>query len=127
MPPVVRKLPDAFKTYEDGKHRRYTLLFSVNGGALAIAKLLPSSETERFLGGLSLQHIAIGMIVFTLLMLIDIFAFGTHMRSTVTSGTQESHCEYVEMFGPVGRTVLVLLSVLICSAWWLAAFPGGRA
>jgi hypothetical protein len=31
-------VPD-FRAYEDGKHRRYELLFAVNGGAFAIAKL----------------------------------------------------------------------------------------
>ena len=31
---------EAFDLYENGKHRRYSLLFSVNGGAFAIAKLL---------------------------------------------------------------------------------------
>ena len=29
---------EAFKIYEDGKHRRYSLLFAVNGGVLAILK-----------------------------------------------------------------------------------------
>ena len=31
---------DALELYENGKHRRYSLLFSVNGGAFAIAKIL---------------------------------------------------------------------------------------
>ena len=30
---------EAFKLYEDGKHRRYQLLFAVNGGAFAIGRL----------------------------------------------------------------------------------------
>lgn len=29
-----------FSDYEQGKHRRYSLLFSVNGGAFAITQLL---------------------------------------------------------------------------------------
>ena len=31
---------ELFDTYEVGKHRRYSLLFAVNGGAFAVAKLL---------------------------------------------------------------------------------------
>jgi len=31
--------PDSLKYYEDRKHRRYSLLFAVNGGAFAIAKM----------------------------------------------------------------------------------------
>jgi hypothetical protein len=33
-------LKEASELYENGKHRRYSLLFSVNGGAFAIAKLV---------------------------------------------------------------------------------------
>ena len=35
---------DAVTIYEDGKHRRYTLLFSVNGAVAAIAKIAPNSS-----------------------------------------------------------------------------------
>ena len=38
---------DAFEIYENGKHRRYTLLFSVNGAVAAIAKLYPSTGLDR--------------------------------------------------------------------------------
>jgi hypothetical protein len=35
-------LKDKMSLYEEGKHRRYSLLFSVNGGAFAVAKILGS-------------------------------------------------------------------------------------
>jgi hypothetical protein len=124
MRAIVKKLPETFKTYEDGKHRRYALLFSVNGGAFAIAKLLAVSKPPQVVGGLSLQHLAIGMIVFTSLMAIDIYFFGIHLRSTAPVGEHEAPSEYVEMFGPIGRAVLLLLSALVCAGWWLAAAPG---
>jgi hypothetical protein len=34
-----KKISENFKAYENGKHRRYNLLFSVNSGAFAVAKL----------------------------------------------------------------------------------------
>jgi hypothetical protein len=36
-------LKDKVSLYEEGKHRRYSLLFSVNGGAFAVAKILVGS------------------------------------------------------------------------------------
>jgi hypothetical protein len=72
-------IKDAYTLYEEGKKRRYSLLFSVNGGAFAIAKLLTSSAAN-VLGDLSLAHLAIGMGIFTILMTWDIYAFGEKMR-----------------------------------------------
>ena len=37
---------EGLNTYTTGKMKRYSLLFAVNGGALAIAKLLGESETN---------------------------------------------------------------------------------
>jgi hypothetical protein len=45
---------DVNKAYEDGKHRRYGLLFAVNGGAFAIARLLPCTGTTLVVGELRL-------------------------------------------------------------------------
>src|SRR4051794_14013698 len=79
-----------FTAYESGKHRRYELLFAVNGGAFALAKLFPDyaqfepSKQEAamaFLGRLSLDDLALGMIAFTLIMVFDIAAFGVGMRN----------------------------------------------
>jgi hypothetical protein len=59
-------LKDKLTLYEDGKHRRYSLLFSVNGGAFAVAKLLVGAEgkTTTVLGRLTLPELSWGMILY---------------------------------------------------------------
>jgi hypothetical protein len=94
-------IKDAYTLYESGKKRRYELLFAVNGGAFAIAKLLTSSDNkEQVLGYLTLTHLAIGMEMFTILMVWDIFSFGTKMRDRHLEG---------EVFGLEGQLILILL------------------
>jgi hypothetical protein len=101
---------DAFSLYEEGKHRRYNLLFAVNGGAFAIAKVFAESETcQTVLGGLTLKHLAIGMMIFSLAMVIDIYCFGNNMRN--------HHLNTV--FGMPGKGVLLVLGLLICVGWGL--------
>ncbi|HEY4596008.1 MAG TPA: hypothetical protein VIJ02_06370 [Thermoanaerobaculia bacterium] len=107
---------DAFDLYENGKHRRYSLLFSVNGGAFAIAKLLLGEPGKAgvVLGGLKLAHLSIGMALFTVVMTADIFAFGLKMRRYLFGA-----------FDWRGKTVLLLLGILIVAGWLLVGF--GRA
>ena len=100
---------DGFKLYEDGKHRRYELLFAVNGGALAIAKLFADEKVAAFLGNLTINQLAIGMILFTIVMVMDIFMFGEKMRVTYLPGA----------FGWQGKAVLILIGLLICIGWFL--------
>jgi len=107
----MMKVPDSFKAYEDGKHRRYSLLFSVNGGAFAVAKLFADSTTANVLGRLTLSQLSIGMILFTVIMVLDIYMFGEKMRS-----------QYLrDAFGWQGKTVLLLIGILICAGWFLVA------
>jgi hypothetical protein len=107
-------LKDAFELYETGKHRRYSLLFSVNGGAFAIAKLLfgEPGKPGVVLGGLKLAHLSIGMALLTVVMTADIFAFGSKMRKGYLPGA----------FDWRGKTVLLLLGVLIVAGWLLVGF-----
>ena len=100
---------ESFKMYEEGKHRRYGLLFSVNGGALAIAKLFTDEKAAAFLGNLTISQLSIGMILFTIVMTADIFMFGEKMRITYISG----------VFGWQGKLVLILIGLLICTGWFL--------
>ncbi len=104
-------LKDKLSLYEDGKHRRYSLLFAVNGGAFAVAKLLVGSEGKpaTVLGHLTLPELCWGMILFTVIMVTDIYAFGDKMKKHF------SH----ELFGPIGKLVLILIGLLICSGWFL--------
>lgn len=107
-------LKDAFELYENGKHRRYSLLFSVNGGAFAIAKLLTGEAGAAgvVLGALTLDELSAGMALFTAVMTADIFAFGQKMRGRFLPGA----------FGWEGKAVLLLLGLLIFVGWLLVGF-----
>ena len=100
-----------FKLYEDGKHRRYDLLFAVNGGAFAIAKLL-AKEDPHSAEHLTPLALSVGMILFTIVMVWDIYCFGVKMQDGRG-----------QIFTWVGKTVLILLGLLICIGWGLAAWP----
>ena len=104
-------LKEAFDLYENGKHRRYSLLFAVNGGAFAVAKLLAGEPGKQgvVLGNLTLLQLSIGMALSTVVMVIDIYCFGDKMRKTFLP----------KAFGIQGKVVLVLLGVLQCIGWLL--------
>jgi hypothetical protein len=106
-----RKVPESFKTYEDGKHRRYQLLFAVNGGAFSVAKLFADKNAAVVLGSLTLSQLSIGMFLFTGLMTADIFMFGDKMRRVYLP----------DAFGWQGKTVLILIGSIICAGWILVA------
>ena len=111
-------LKEAYDLYENGKHRRYSLLFSVNGGAFAIAKLI-TGETGKYgvvLGNLTLSELSIGMVALTAILTWDIFQVGDKMRKT-----------YLEdAFQPRGKVVLLLLSALLCGGWLLVGIHCGK-
>jgi hypothetical protein len=121
---TVKKLPDNFKAYEDGKSRRYSLLFSVNGGAFAVAKLFPAGSPCAVLGKLTLAELALGMIVFTVLLTVDIYLFGQHLRSTVPDEAMGPNGDTLAMFGTPGKLILVLIGLLICAGWFLVGLAG---
>ncbi len=107
---------DAYTLYEEGKKRRYGLLFAVNGGAFAIYKLLAISKDQllpssqyQVLGGLSLAHLAILMGIFTLLIVWDILDL---------AGKCDRHLKR-EVFGSEGKAILFLLGLLIVLGWFL--------
>ncbi len=106
---------EAFKLYEDGKHRRYELLFAVNGGAFAIAKLIGEKQPQY--GKLGLAELAVGMILFTILMVRDICKFGKKWHGI--GKKIEPLDEDYEIFGDVGRQVLIRIGILICLGWTL--------
>jgi hypothetical protein len=54
----MSSVPDCFKAYEEGKHRRYNLLFGVNGGAFAVAKFFADRGVAPIFGRLSLAQLA---------------------------------------------------------------------
>ncbi|HKR60895.1 MAG TPA: hypothetical protein VJS64_14330 [Pyrinomonadaceae bacterium] len=103
---------DGMRTYIDGKMRRYSLLFSVNGGAFAIAKLLADDSTAKLLGRLTVRHLAFGSIVFTIVMVVDIWLFARMIQR-----------EFLKklVFGKPGKTILLLLGALLIGGWLLVA------
>jgi hypothetical protein len=103
-------IKEALDVYENGKHRRYALMFSVNGGAFAVARII--GGPDKVLGGLSLRELSIGMTLFTAVMVWDIFEFGRRSRKPPIP----------EVFGRAGKAVLLLIGALICSGWLLVAF-----
>jgi hypothetical protein len=99
---------DAFELYESGKHRRYTLLFAVNGGAFAVAKLLVEDEP---LGWLNLTMVALAMAILNAAMTADIYWFGEKIRQEMIPG----------VFAWRGKTVLISIGGLLYLAWLLVA------
>jgi hypothetical protein len=105
----------ALSTYIDGKMKRYSLLFSVNGGAFAIAKLMGESDKSSgvvLLGKLRLWHLALGSICFTILLVIDIFLWGQMMKKNFLDDLA---------FNKPGKSILLLLGALIVLAWVFVA------
>jgi hypothetical protein len=91
------------------------LLFAVNGGAFAIAKLMAESGKAGntvLLGNLTLWHLAIGAIIFTILVVVDIYLFGQMMKKKFLADLA---------FNVPGKLILMFLGVLLVSAWVLVA------
>lgn len=116
-----KELPECFKDYEDGKHRRYNLLFAVNGGAFTVAGLFSDPNTRTLLGAITLLQLSVGMMLFTVLMVTDIFLFGRNMQSTLPDDASRQE-KTVPIFGRVGKTVLILIGFLIFIGWFLVAW-----
>ncbi len=104
---------EGHRTYIDGKMRRYNLLFAVNGGVFAVAKLMADPSTNRILGALTLEQLAAGGTIFIVLMWLDIWAFGYMMRTRFFGGQ--------DVFGMLGRVVLTTICALLLVGWLLVA------
>jgi hypothetical protein len=96
---------DDSKLYLEGKMQRYSLLFSVNGGVFAVVQFLKPSTLAIDIGALS-----VGAALFTVLMVSDIWLWGTDMRR------QHGRA----MFRPVGQFILLMIGALLVSGWFVA-------
>jgi hypothetical protein len=117
-PPVsaLGAFKDVFKFYEDGKGRRYGLLFAVNGGALAIIKGVGETKVAAA-AAQSVTVAGIGMILFVLIMTFDIWTFAERMRGEALKfGIKDAPVP----FGRIGKAVL-LLNALLLTLLWLTA------
>jgi hypothetical protein len=105
---------EAFKIYEDGRQRRYGMLFSVNGGAIAIAKAFSEPRPHTFLDSLTIPHVAAGMILLTLMLWWDLWTFAQRMRLDVgdTSGSVRTG-----MFSLTEKTTLCAICGLMVGGW----------
>src|SRR5688572_4051070 len=111
---------ELFRAYEDGKHRRYSLLFAVNGGAFALARLLDAGGASD-IGNLTLDRLAYGMALFTLVMSVDICAFGLKMRAEWKNSRPDIQKISVwdGHFALPGQFVLTAIWGLISAGWLL--------
>ena len=97
---------DIIDIYESGKHRRYGLLFAMNGAGYTLAVFLfdlaPRMATP-VVGYLLLVLLAVVLGRFSRLMGADIDAFGKRMRDLdkLVRGAPE-----LELYGPIGQKVL---------------------
>jgi hypothetical protein len=79
---VTLELSPIFKEYEDGKHRRYELLFKANGAAFAIVTLATDVKTGDLVYQIiGLRLVAVLMAAFSLVMGADILTFGWKMST----------------------------------------------
>jgi hypothetical protein len=99
-------------TYIDGKLKRYNLLFTVNAGAFVIGQIVKDNPQQTW-GGLALWHVALGAMLFTVIMAVDIYLFAAMMKR---------HFLGELIFNTPGKAVLVLLCLIVIGGWWLAAF-----
>ena len=108
--------PAIFKFYEDGKARRYTILFAVNTAVFGILKVMPDSKLG-VLAGQDLAMFAYGMAVFTFVMGFDLWMFGIKMRKAgdPLAALNEG------MFALPGRLVLLVLCALMAGGWLAVA------
>jgi hypothetical protein len=107
-------LNEVYNLYENGKHRRYTLLFAVNGGAFAIVSFLLKGDTNQETLPL-LLGIGPVMALFSAAMGFDIDDFGKKLRNFGGA---------LELFGGKGRLVLLVISLALVAVWLAAAAVG---
>lgn len=113
--------PAIFKFYEDGKARRYTILFTVNTAVFGILKIVPDAKLGA-MSGLDIALFARGMAMFTVVMGFDLWMFGTKMRK---AGDDNAPLQD-GIFAIPGRLVLLILCGLMAGAW-LAVANGAAA
>ena len=101
-----------FRFYEEGKARRYNILFAVNTAVFGILKVVPDSKLG-VLSGRDAGQFAFGMALFTLVIGFDLWMFGIKMRKA-----GDPHAPLNEgLFALPGRLVLVVFCALMAGGW----------
>jgi hypothetical protein len=129
---VKPRISPVFKEYEDGKHRRYELLFKVNGAAFAIVSLAAEAKASDFVYQvIGLRTLAFGLAAFCVVMGLDICTFGLKMRKMnaeywqrIDGRQQETPApktDLAELFAWPGKAVLLAIVALLVIGWCLVA------
>jgi hypothetical protein len=128
---------DISKAYEEGKHRRYNLWFAVNGGAFAVAQFFTTNPEDvrgpedELVGSLTYGQLSLGMVLFTIVMVLDIYMFGENMRQETIKPNSTNRHELLQLlfssklsklFSWQGKLVLILIGLLISAGWTLVSF-----
>ena len=100
-----------FRAYEEGRDRRYRLLFAVHGGALALVGLviqnlgavIDADQIPALVAGFAAIFAAISV-----LMGFDLYGFGVKMRRLEGNG---------HLFSFAGQLVVLAITGLLALAW----------
>ena len=115
--PIDPDILKALDTYNNGKFQRLNLLFAVNGGALLIAQFMfgegNSAPPNPTFGDLTLSHLALGAIFFTVLIIFDTWTWAQRMKSNFIGDLG---------FSTGGKVLLLAFGLLNIIAWALVGF-----
>jgi hypothetical protein len=110
---------NGFGVYQDGKSRRFSLLFTVNGGAFALVGFLAGDQPRVAFGVFSLWAfvvIPLALVLFTRAMRDDFFVFGEAMRQV----WRDAGLGCPEIFSEKEQRIVRYVTALICASWGLA-------
>jgi hypothetical protein len=110
---------DAYGVYQDGKSRRFSLLFTVNGGAFALVGFLAGDQPRVKFGVFALWAfvvVPIALVLFTRAMRDDFFVFGEAMHRV----WRDSGLDCPEIFSEKERRIVRCVAALLCASWGLA-------
>ena len=117
---------DLERTYIDGKMRRFYLLFAVNGGAFAIVQLAKGEEGLKFIGNINISILSAGVMLFTALMLIDLWVYARGIRNMESRWIKQKAIDGNDngdprVFSAYGKCIILGMWVLLSGGWFLAA------
>jgi hypothetical protein len=115
---------DMEELYENGKGRRYSLLFAVNGGAYTLAVFLLS--LTQTIGRVPVDSVllfilAVATMLFSWIMCDDVYEFGIKVQKLDLAVRKEPDPLKVLLFGEKGQQVLKSFRWLLTLAWLIAA------
>lgn len=105
---------EVFSLYQEGKMKRYGLLFSVNGGAYAVVTWVAEHPETARGAAPPFTRVAIAVSLaaslFTALMFVDVWMFGRMMKDNAPD-------DGLTYFGGHGKAVLATIAAILTGAW----------